>query len=163
MALPMRPPPRRDVFSALSRTAGRAAMQTRQQFSGSRAGALARSASTAIKTRTKLVYSAVREPASAALQRGGVELGGHGAAYTLDRVFQWRAWGGWMRPSFFFTVGSFVLAALTGGKWSKMFANVGAGGVHHYAARSFDKLNNLLSPGASSGTEGTEGAGSDAY
>lgn len=115
------------------------------------------------KRRGRAAYSALKEPTSAALSRGGVELAGHGGAYTLDRMFAWRAWGGWLRPSFFLGLGAFVLSALTGGKWSKMLLNAGAGVVHHYAARSFDKANNLLTPGAPSGTEGTEGNGTSAY
>ena len=110
-----------------------------------------------MRAKTRYVFNATKEPAKAALLRGTTELGGHGTAYLLDRVFQWRAWGGWMRPSFFLGAGAFVVAALTGGKWRVMFANTGTGVVHHYAARSFDMINKLLSgDDAPSGTAGAD-------
>jgi len=149
----------RDPFRALARTAGRAASIARTQAApvARRVGAGLANAAAAAKVRTRTVYSGLKEPASAALQRGGVELAGHSLGYAVDRMMPWRAAGGWIRPSFFVGALAFVFSSLTGGKTSRALLNLGAGTVHHYAARSLELIDKALSgPGAPTGTSGAD-------
>lgn len=122
-------------------------------------GAIAKRAGTGVKKASRAAYNATKEPLSNVAKREGVSLAAHGAGYAIDRIFPFRAWGGWLRPSFFLGLGAFVVSGLTGGRWSVMARNAGQGVTHHYLARSLDKLNEMLTPGAQSGTAGTETPG----
>lgn len=165
-------------LAALSRVASSAAKgvaRSASSVAGKSAALAKRGASSAMtaapvaaKKVTKYVWNATREPLASAAKREGVSLAGHGGAYTLDSIFSWRAWGGWLRPSFFFTLGNFVLSGLLSGKWSVVFRNAGQGGLHHLFARSLDKVHDMLAPGSPSGTAGAEesvsrDAGSSSY
>lgn len=118
----------------------------------------------AAKHAVRQVYTATKEPLANVAAREGVSMTGHGTAYLVDRVFSARWWGGWLRPSVLWTGALFGLSALTGGKWRVLFRNAGQGGVHHYFARTLDKVNELVSgPNAPSGTAGSDDQRNDAY
>lgn len=150
MALPARNP-----FAGLARTASRGLGAVRA--AAPRAMASTRAAASTSLTKVRKVYDANKEPASAAMTRYGTEYTGHGLGYLLDRVYQWRAWGGWLRPSFFLGIASFVGAAFTGGKWSRALLNIGDGLGHHYGAGALIRLDQALTgdapPTATAGTE----------
>lgn len=122
----------------------------------SRVGGLARAGGGKVRTITKATFNATREPLKNVAMHEGVRLGGHGISYTLDSLIGWRALRGWLRPSTFYTFGSFVVAALTGGKWRLLFRNNGQGGLHHLLARGLDLVHEMIAPGSPSGTAGAD-------
>jgi len=111
-------------------------------------------------TKTKYVFNAAKAPLMHVALDEGTRMGAHAAAYTLDTVLPWRAWGGWLRPSTMLTTGLFAMAAVVGkaqgGKWRSLFRNLGQGGLHHLEARALDIVHEMVHPGTPGGMAGTD-------